>query len=271
MAVSANVPLKRSIGIVLGGYSLTETLVFFLISRIFSLPFGFFLLFLGVQTVFHLIVLLFLAANAPLFYIIKTGKRLNRINTANKITLLRITMLPFLLFLILAFQHYPVGPILLPVIGFTFITDLADGYFSRARQEETFIGKILDSISDYLLLAVVGIAYVVFQILPLWLFALLLCRLFIQSLMMMILYLVKKRLEPQTTLFGKITVAATMILFVIEPVAVIFTPVKTYTFYLEVILGVLIGISLIDKGIYFFSSLNAGTDNSPGGNKTQSP
>ncbi|MDR3166880.1 MAG: CDP-alcohol phosphatidyltransferase family protein [Treponema sp.] len=255
MAFLENTPLRRSISAVLGGYSLVETLLFCFISRIFSFPLAFLLLFLGAQTVFHLGLFLFLTLNMPLFYIIKTKERLNRINTANKITLLRITMLPFLLFLLLTFPHYPVGPVLLPVIALTFITDLVDGYFSRTKNEETFIGKILDSASDYLLLLVVGIVYTVFRLLPFWLFALLLCRLFLQSLMMMILYLVKKRLEPQTTLFGKIAVAATMILFVIEPVAVIFTPVKTYTLYLEIILGILIGISLVDKGIYFFSRL----------------
>jgi phosphatidylglycerophosphate synthase len=255
MDASEKARLQRSVGVVLLGYSLGEGLVFFIAARIFSLPPGFFPGFLGVQTAFHLILFLFLAANTRLFFNIRTAKPLTRINMANKITLLRITMLPFLLFLILAFQRYPVGPILLPAIGLTFITDLADGYLSRSKNEETFIGKILDSISDYLLLAVIGIAYGVFQLLPFWLFALLLFRLFIQSLLMTILYLARKKLEPQTTLFGKITVAAAMVLFVIEPMAVVFTGIKPYTPCLEVIMGVLIGISLVDKGIYFFSSL----------------
>ncbi|MDR2101689.1 MAG: CDP-alcohol phosphatidyltransferase family protein [Treponema sp.] len=268
MAVSENAPLRRSIRIVLGGYSLTETLVFCVISRIFSFPLVFVLLFLAAQGVFHLGIFVFLIRSASLFYIISTKERLNRINTANKITLFRITMLPFLLFLILAFPRYPVGPVLLPVIALTFITDLADGYVSRAKNEVTFIGKILDSASDYLLLLVAGIGYMLFRLLPFWLFILIFCRLFLQSLMMMILYLIKKRPEPQTTLFGKITVAATMILFVIEPAAVIFTPVKAYTLYLEIILGILIGLSFIDKGIYFFSLLHKGP---PQGNGPQNP
>jgi phosphatidylglycerophosphate synthase len=255
MDASANALLRRSVGIVLLGYSLAESLGFFIIARIFSFSPGFFLVFLGIQTAFHLILFLFLLVNTRLFFNIRTAKQLTRINTANKITLLRITMLPFLLFLILAFQHYPVGPVLLPVTGLTFITDLIDGYLSRKKNEETFIGKILDSISDYLLLAVIGIAYAVFRLLPFWLFALLLFRFFIQSLLMMILCLVRKKPEPQTTLWGKITVAAAMVLFVIEPAAVVFTEVKPYTPYLEIITGVLIGISLADKGIYFFSSL----------------
>jgi phosphatidylglycerophosphate synthase len=67
-------------------------------------------------------------------------------------------MLPFLLFLILAFQYYPVGPVLLSVFCLIFITDMADGYLARAKKEETFIGKILDSIgdTDYPLLGVIG-------------------------------------------------------------------------------------------------------------------
>jgi hypothetical protein len=41
-------------------------------------------------------------------------------------------------------------------------------------------------------------------------------------------------------------------------VAVITTPVKNCVPYLEMILGVLIGISIVDKGIYFFRRFKTG-------------
>ncbi|MDR3139765.1 MAG: CDP-alcohol phosphatidyltransferase family protein [Treponema sp.] len=255
MDASANAPLQKSIRIVLGAYSLTEGAVFFFIARMFSFPLKFFFVFLGVQTAFHLGIFFFLTHNAPLFYNTKTKKRFSRINMANKVTLLRLTMLPFLLFLILAFQHYPVGFILLPVIGLTFFTDLIDGRLSRAKNEETPIGKILDSVSDYLLLGGIGIVYWIFRLLPPWLFAVLLARLFIQSLLMMILFLIQKRPEPQSTFFGKITVAAAMILFVAEPAAIVLAFLPPYIRNLEIILGALIGISLVDKGIFFIAAL----------------
>jgi hypothetical protein len=122
-----NDPLVISIGKTIGLYSGVEALIFLVISLIYRFPGRFFLLFLGFQVFFHLIVFLYLISRRDYFFIVSTGERLKRVNWANKITLVRITMLPLLLCLILAAQDYPLFPILLPLAALTILTELADG------------------------------------------------------------------------------------------------------------------------------------------------
>ena len=231
-------------------YYLAESAVFFTIAVVYAFPLGFFCLFLAVQITLDAIVCLFLILKQKFFYLVKTGKPLSSVNLASKITLFRITMIPSVLFLIIALRTYPVGPVLALFIGLTCLSDLFDGYISRRRGEETFIGKILDSSSDYLLLGVVAIAYYFYRLLPAWLFWLILSRLLLHSLGMMVLFLLRRKLVPQTTIFGKIAVAATMVLFVYKPAAVIFPLMKSGTAFVEICSGVLIALSLVDKGIY---------------------
>ncbi|MDR2094224.1 MAG: CDP-alcohol phosphatidyltransferase family protein [Treponema sp.] len=251
--------IDRSIFFTVWAYSLSETLFFLVIALLFSFRLAFFLLFLGIELAFHLIVYLYLKNHRALFTIIKTGERLDKINLANRITLLRITLAPVLLFLILALKNAKVLPILLPVVAFTFLTDLADGYVSRTRGEITMIGRILDSASDYLLLGIVAVSYYIFAILPHWLFWLIIFRLSVHCVLMLVLYRIRRKLVPETTLFGKVSVASTMTLLTVELLALIFLELKSYVAYIEIITGILIGLSVIDKYRYFIAAKNRKT------------
>jgi phosphatidylglycerophosphate synthase len=246
-----NDPLVISIGKTIGLYCGIETLLFFLISLIYRFRGGLFLLFLGIQSFFNLIVLLYLISRRHYFFIVATGERLTRVNGANKITLFRITMLPLLLCLILAAQDYPLFPVLLPLIILTFLTDIADGLVSRINRERTFIGQILDSAGDYLVLGLMAIIYSIFKLLPVWIFLLILFRLLFHALCMTILYRVRKKLEPRTTLFGKIAIASMMVLFVAEAAGVILPRIRGFIIYVEIAAGALTGLSVIDKAVYF--------------------
>jgi phosphatidylglycerophosphate synthase len=248
--------INASILYTISAYSLSETLFFLVITWLYSFKLAFFLLFFGVELAFHLIVYLYLKHHAALFTVIKTGEQLGKINLANRITLLRITLAPVLLFLILALKNAEVLPVLLPVIAFTFLTDLVDGYISRTRGESTMIGRILDSASDYLLLGIVAISYYAFAILPHWLFWLVIFRLSLHCVLMIVLYRIRKKLIPETTLFGKIFVASSMTLFAIKPLGLIFLELNPYIFYIEITAGILIGLSVIDKCRYFAAVRN---------------
>ena len=236
-------------------YYLVESVSFLIVARIYTFSPVFFLLFLSVQTIFCAVVGLFLAINKGLFYYTKTGEALTSVNIACKITLFRITMIPSVIFLIIALKTRPVGPVLAPFIGLACLSDAFDGYVSRRNDEETFIGKILDSISDYLLLGISAIAYYFYGLLPSWLFLLILCRLLLHSAGMMILFLLRKKLIPQTTIFGKIAVAACMILLVFKPAALIFPFLKQATAFIETGAGILIILSMADKGVYFIRGI----------------
>jgi len=233
-------------------YYLAESAFFFLIVRFYPFSQAFCLVFLGVQTIFLFFMSLYLLIKRRFFYLVKSGEMLSSVNLASKITFFRLSMIPFILFLIIAMKNsFRVGHVLAPLIGLTCLSDLFDGYISRRRSEETFMGKILDSACDYLFLGLVAIAYYYYRLLPGWLFWLILSRLLLHSAGMAILFRLRRKLIPQTTLWGKIAVAATMVLFVFKPMAWIFPVMAPGTKFVEIGAGILIGISLADKAIYF--------------------
>jgi len=62
------------------------------------------------------------------------------------------------------------------ILFFVSSSDWVDGYLARRLNQISELGKLLDPISDRLLVAVVGIAMIVADIVPLWVVAVLLVR-----------------------------------------------------------------------------------------------
>jgi phosphatidylglycerophosphate synthase len=233
---------------------LGESAVFFTLSRLYGFDTDFFLLFLAAEAGFDLVVSTFLVLNRNFFYNIRSGEAELRVNLSNKITLFRITMLPFLIFLIYASQKQNAGPAPVIVLALTFLSDFVDGRLARTKNLETYIGKILDSASDYLVLGVTAAVFCFFRWIKTWLFLLIVGRLFIHSLGMMILYLVRKKLSPQTTILGKVTIAAIMVFLVLES-ATLFLGKPLWMDYVEIAVGIVIFLSIADKLVYFVKSL----------------
>ncbi len=245
-------PLSVSIASVIGAYGALEAIAFVAIAAAFGFSPLFIALYMAAQTLYQCGLCLFLLAGSSYFYNVNTGERLSRVNAANKVTLFRVSMLPFILFLIVAARKFPVAPILIPALAATFITDLIDGRISRVRNQVTLMGKLLDSISDYALLIVVAVAYFTYDLIPSWLCALILFRLFFQAIGMLFVLLIKKRVEPRPTLFGKIAVATIMTLFATVALKLVLPPRFLPLFsYIESTAGVLVAISVFDKGLFF--------------------
>ncbi|MDR2049711.1 MAG: CDP-alcohol phosphatidyltransferase family protein [Treponema sp.] len=249
---------------------LGESAVFFMLSRLYGFDTDFFLLFLATQAGFDFVVSLFLAANRSCFYNIRSGEAESRVNLSNKITLFRITMLPFLIFLIYASQKQSVGPALVITVALTFLSDFIDGRLARAKNLETYMGKILDSASDYLILGTTAAALCFFRRIKTWLFLLIVGRLFIHALGMLILYLLRKKLSPQTTIAGKITIAVIMVFLVLE-FAVLFLGRPLWMNYVEIAVGIVICLSVADKVIYFVKSLVEFKNRPEAPDQTQAP
>jgi len=205
-----------------------------------------------IQIIFHIGIYMFLRLTKDFFFLVETRQPLRSLNLANMITLLRISMLPSLTFLIISVKHYPVGAILLTAIALTFITDLLDGRISRAFHQITFIGKILDSVSDYSVLLVISITYFIYDLIPIWLFLMILGRLLFQAFGMLGLLIKHKSVEPKPTLFGKATVASIMILFALEPFKMLsLFDVKNYIMYVEFLVCIIVFLSVFDKAWFF--------------------
>lgn len=89
-------------------------------------------------------------------------------NLANKLTLIRIFLVPiFLIFL--AVKGIPYGTF---IATFIFIlaslTDKLDGYIARSRNQITNFGKFMDPLADKLLVTSALISLVELQVIPAW-------------------------------------------------------------------------------------------------------
>lgn len=150
-----------------------------------------------------------------------TGLLFPSMNMANRITLMRISTLPTLFFLVVAARSYRIRYPLLVLVVFIFITDFLDGYVSRKANQVTKVGRMMDSASDYSLLIVLTLVFRYYTLIPTWFLLLVLARLGIQVAFMAILIAIKKRIEPRTTFLGKAAVASIMVVYSVEVLGLI--------------------------------------------------
>jgi phosphatidylglycerophosphate synthase len=196
-----------------------------------------------------LCLLLFLKGD---FVIEATGLELRRVNLANILTLVRISTLPTILFLIVGAKGSRIPPATFVLTALVLLTDLLDGFVSRTLKQGTRIGRMLDSISDYCLLAVLAIVLSYFGFIHPWYFGIVLGRLFFQACGMAVFFLIKRPIEPKPTFFGKVTVASTMIIFGLSILnGFLAEPFHRIFFALEAVAAALVAISMVDKGIVF--------------------
>lgn len=96
-------------------------------------------------------------------------------NLANKITLLRIILVP--IFLIFIAVKIPFG---IYIATFIFIvaslTDKLDGYIARSRNQITRFGKIMDPLADKLLVTSALVSLVEFHMIPAWISMIIIAR-----------------------------------------------------------------------------------------------
>lgn len=98
-------------------------------------------------------------------------------NLANKLTMLRILLVPvFLIFL----GVKDISPWGIYIATFVFIiaslTDKLDGYIARSRNQITRFGKLMDPLADKLLVTAALISLVEFHIIPTWVAMIIIAR-----------------------------------------------------------------------------------------------
>ncbi|MEL7623255.1 MAG: CDP-diacylglycerol--glycerol-3-phosphate 3-phosphatidyltransferase [Clostridiales bacterium] len=88
-------------------------------------------------------------------------------NLANKLTLLRIILIPlFMVFALADFSHSDFWAALLFILAAS--TDGLDGYIARKRKEITNLGKLLDPLADKMLVTAALITLVEIGRIPSW-------------------------------------------------------------------------------------------------------
>ena len=89
-------------------------------------------------------------------------------NLANKLTLLRILLVPIFLIFIVG-KEIPYGTFIATFIFIiASITDKLDGYIARSRNQITNFGKFMDPLADKLLVTTALITLVEYSIVPSW-------------------------------------------------------------------------------------------------------
>ena len=102
-------------------------------------------------------------------------------NLANKLTIIRIFLVPIFLIFI-AIKDIPYGAV---IATFVFIiaslTDKLDGYIARTRNQVTRFGKLMDRLADKILVTAALISLVESGIIPAWIAVIIIAREFAVS------------------------------------------------------------------------------------------
>ena len=176
----------------------------------------------------------------------------------NVLSLLRLSSIPTLTLLLAHGPRPGTAPLLVAVIAVVFLTDLLDGALARRRGQMTRIGGYLDSGSDYLVLLALAVLLATKGIMPQWLALLLVARLVLHALAMGVVVLRRGAGVVGPTTWGKISVAAAMVVIGLELLVSLLGAGDAPPALLDRVLGMvevaaalLIGVSLIDKVRYF--------------------
>ncbi len=182
-----------------------------------------------------------------------TDEPLARVNAPNLITLGRLSSIPTILALVLLARAYPVLPVALPFLCVVFASDFVDGIVARGRGGVTFVGRWLDSSSDYLLLITVSILYLVEGLVPAWFFWLLMARLVLFAAGMVWATLRQGAIRPVTTFLGKAMVFAVMVLYAMEAAERFGVPWvgdPRVVGVMEYLVAAVVVVSLADKAVF---------------------
>jgi len=162
-------------------------------------------------------------------------------NIANKLTMLRVALIP--VFLLILYWGFPYSQyVALAVFILASLTDYVDGYLARSRNLVTDFGKFMDPLADKVLVITAMLWFVQTGVLPAWAVAIVILREFAVSGMRLIA--VEKGRVIAAGWSGKIKTASTMVCL-----CILFIPLPAILNWLCVI--VIVGTTLW-SGIEYF-------------------
>lgn len=224
--------------------------------------------FLALTMVYHAFLTALLLARRGDFRIEASGRPLTRVNLANRLTYIRLSSLPTIVFLVIQAPDYPASlPVILPLICAVFATDFMDGMTARRRGEITFVGRYLDSASDYLTIIAITIVLYYFGMLALWFLLLVLVRLVFFAVGMALLAVREGKANPLVTFAGKASIFSLMVLYAMEIARLFSVPWIGDEAVVRIVSYVVAGIvaaSMVDKAIFLARRFSAVTAQASG-------
>jgi len=183
------------------------------------------------------------------------GTPMTKLGIPNLLTLFRLTSLPIITLVFLSARTHPSLSVPLVVfVSVAFLTDLLDGFLARTFHLGTELGKLLDSSTDYIILASLTVVLGISGVLPGYLLALILVRLGFQLGAVIWIQLKYQRRFVETTWLGKASLFVLMVLFAVE--ILVFLRLPGWEGHwaiasLEVFSAGVMVISTIDKAVFF--------------------
>ena len=141
-------------------------------------------------------------------------------NLPNKITGIRVLMIPLYLFVYLARPFSPTPNMWLALVIFAVasITDAIDGYVARKYKMVTNFGKLMDPLADKLLVCAALVAFVASGALPAWAVILLISREFYVSGLRQLAVEYGVVLAASSWAKFKTTIQITLVIYILLPI-----------------------------------------------------
>ncbi|MBI1979348.1 MAG: CDP-diacylglycerol--glycerol-3-phosphate 3-phosphatidyltransferase [Elusimicrobia bacterium] len=131
---------------------------------------------------------------------------------ANRITILRIALIPIFVILYLQKNKFPnLENWTLAVFSFAILTDLLDGLAARLKKQKTQLGSFLDPLADKLLLTATFILLAYSGQIDLWVFVTIFSRDLLIILGWSILYILTSSSVIEPRMMGKLSTCLQMI------------------------------------------------------------
>lgn len=141
---------------------------------------------------------------------------MKKLNLPNKLTLLRVLLVPVFILLLMGFQNSESTFLkILPLIVFAFasLTDLLDGHIARRDNLITDFGKFMDPLADKILVNSALICFIELKMLAAWIVIVIIAREFIISGFRMLA--AKKGITIAANIWGKLKTVFQMTLVLV--------------------------------------------------------
>jgi len=170
-------------------------------------------------------------------------------NTANKLTMVRVALIPiFLVLLYLDFEFTLFGLLIhssyiaLAVFIIAALTDVADGVIARKRNQITDFGKFMDPLADKVLTFAAMLWFIEIGVMPAWLVLIVIVREFMVTGMRLVA--AAKGRVIAATMSGKIKTVVTVFCLI-----AMFLPLSLW---MLIVCWVLIGVTTVVSGVEYF-------------------
>lgn len=173
-------------------------------------------------------------------------------NLANKLTILRIILVP--IFLIFTSIGTPISFYIATIIFIAAgITDKLDGYIARSRNQVTNFGKFMDPLADKLLVSSALISLVELQVIPTWIAMIIIAREFAVTGLRTIA--ASEGLVIAASWWGKIKTVVQIVSIIAALINISFT--NNILYYITYIsMGVAVILTIISGVDYFVKNKN---------------